>query len=118
MEIKIDEEQVQKALDEQATAGIKNAFEGYAIRSTIEKAIAESVIPSIVTSAMEQAASTIDVQELSQHLAQEIAKSVTRGVQGIIRETMIKIIMDIKKVPEYDKEARARAYAEITATIF
>jgi hypothetical protein len=118
MEIKIDELQVQEALDKQVTAGIKTAFEGYAVHSTIEKAISESVIPSIITIAMVQAASTIDINNLSQHLAQEIAKSVTRGVQGIIRETMIGIIMDIQKVPQYDANKRREAYAKIEASLF
>ena len=113
MEIKIDEVQVQEALDKQATAGIKSAFEGYAVRSTIEKAIAESVIPSMITTAIEGAASTIDIAALTQHLAEEIARSVTKGVQMVIRETMINIILDIKKIPEYDKEKRDRARADI-----
>ena len=113
MEIKIDELQVQEALDKQATAGIKNAFEGYAVRSVIEKAIAESIIPSIISSAIEQAASTIDIADLTQHLAAEIARSVTRGVQSIIRETMVSVILDIQKIPSYDEKKRSEARVKI-----
>ena len=118
MEIKIDEVQVQQALDEQATKGIKSAFEGYGIRSAIEKVIADSVVPAIITSAIEQAASSIDREQLAQHLAQEIARSVTRGTQAIIRETMVNIILDLKKIPDYERDKRDAARIEILHSIF
>lgn len=115
MEIKIDEQQVQEAMNKQATLGIKNAFEGYGVRSTIETAIAESVIPAIITEAITQAAATIDTAKLQNILAQEIARSVTSGVQHIIRETMINIILDIKKVPSYDDKKRSEERAKLEA---
>lgn len=113
MEIKIDEKQVQNVLNEQAEAGIKNAFSGYAVKSILEKAIADSVIPGIIVEAMEKSASSLDIDNLSKILAAEIARSVTRGVQLVIRETMINIILDIQKIPSYEDEKRVKARAII-----
>jgi hypothetical protein len=107
MKITIDEVQVQEILDEQAAKGIKAAFEGYAVRSTLEKAIADSVIPGIMTSAITKAASSIDIETLTQHLAEEMARSITKGVQLVIRETLVNVILDIKKIPDYEREKRA-----------
>jgi len=118
VEINIDEATVQAALDSQATAGIKAAFEGYSVRSTIEKAIAESVVPAMIANAIEKAASSIDIDNLQKHLAEEMARSVTRGVQAVIRDTMVEVILSIQKVPEYDKEARKAAKEKILATVF
>jgi len=118
MEIKIDEKQLQEALDGSATAGIKNAFGSYPIKSMLEKTIADSVLPTLITSAIEKATSTMDINVLSLKLGEEIAKSVTKGVKCIIQETMIGIIMDIRKIPQYDDEKRKRAKAEIETLIF
>jgi hypothetical protein len=118
VEIKIDEVQLQEVLNEQTTASVKSSFEGYGMRSAMEKAIADSVIPAIMTEAIVKAASQIDIDALIQALSEEMAKSVTKGVQAIVRDSMVEVIMSIKKVPEYDKEARARARAEIIASVF
>jgi len=117
MEIKIDEKQVQDALDIQATEGIKRAFEGYTIKSTIEKTIADSVIPSLISEAVINAANQIDISSLTNHLASEIARSVTRGVQSIIRETMINIILDLQHIPSYETEKRNNKRMEISAKL-
>jgi cobalamin-dependent methionine synthase I len=118
MEIRIDETELQKVLDEQATASVKSSFEGYGMRSAMEKAIADSVIPAIMTEAIVKAASSIDIDTLTQHLAEEMARSVTKGVQAIVQDSMIEIIMRINKVSEYDKDARSLARQEIINHVF
>lgn len=109
MDIKIDENAIRESLDSQATNAVKSAFEGYSVRKVIEETISKSVIPGIISRAIENAASTLDMDTLSRKLGEEIAKSVTKGVQHVIRDTLVEIILSIKKIPEYDKETRARA---------
>ena len=118
MEIKIDEQQIQDVLNEQAQTGVKYAFESYAIREVLQETIAKSVIPALMLDAITRAASTVDVGRLSQCVAEEITRSVTRGVQHVIQETMINVILDIKKVPSYDDEKRKSAREEILYTVF
>jgi len=118
MEIRIDEKQMQEVLGEQATKGIQNAFDSYSVRSIMEKVVADSVIPSIMTAAMEAAVKKIDIDDLSQKLAEQIARSTTAGAVNVIRETMVTILMDIRKVPQYDDDKRKRAREEILAAIF
>jgi len=118
MEIKIDELQVQEALDKQATASIKQAFEGYEIRSVMKDAIANSVIPALMTDAMVNAAAQIDVTKLAEKLAQEMTRAITKGVQAMVRDAMIEIIMRIKKIPEYDDKKREVARQEIIHEVF
>jgi len=113
MEIRIDESQIQSALNTQATAGIKKAFEGYGVRSAIEKVISDSVVPAIMTTAITSAAESIDIEVLTQHLAKQISISVTKGVQSILLETMVNIILDLRNIPEYEIEKREKERAEI-----
>lgn len=115
MEISFDPAIIQDVLNKQAEKGIKDAFEGYSVRAAMEKAIGDSVLPNIIASAMEQAASQVDTTKLVEVLSTEMAKSITIGVQHIVRDTMCNIIMDIRKVPTYDEKARATARAEILA---
>ena len=118
MEISIDEKVIQEALDSQATKGIQTAFEGYAMRNSIEKAVSESFLPTVLSSSLEKAASSIDIDVLTKHLSKEMARSITKGVQAVIQETMVNIIMDLKKIPSYDNEARESARMEILAKVF
>jgi cobalamin-dependent methionine synthase I len=118
MEIKIDEKELQKVLNEQTTSSVKASFEGYGMRSAMEKAIADSVIPAIMTEAIVAAASQIDIATLAQKLAEEMARSVTKGVQAIVQDSMVDLIMSIRKVPEYDDKKRSAARAEIIAKVF
>ena len=118
MEIKIDEQQIQDVMNAQATSGVKNAFEGYAIKSVLEEAIAKSVIPTLMLEAITKAANEIDIDNLIHALSVQMAKSITVGVQHVIQETMINVILDIKKVPTYDDDKRKAARAEIVNTIF
>ena len=118
MEIKIDEQQIQDVMNEQATSGVKNAFQGYAIKSILEETIAKSVIPSIMLDAITKAANTIDIDNLVNALSEQMAKSITKGVQHVIQETMINVILDIKKVPSYDDDKRKAARQEILHSVF
>lgn len=118
MDIKIDECQLQEVLNTQATASVKSSFEGYNMRSAMEKAIADSVIPAIMTEAIVKAASQIDIETLTQKLAEEMARSVTKGVQAIVQESMIDLILDIKKVSQYDDKKRADARQEVINSVF
>lgn len=118
MEIKIDESVIQKALNDQATKGLANAFGNYDIQRAIQSTISESVIPEIMTTAVVNAASQIDVSKLSQSIAEELTKAVIKGTQAIIRETMVTILLDIRKIPSYDNEKREKARLEISTKLF
>lgn len=118
MEIKIDEKELQTVLNEQTTASVKASFEGYGMRSAMEKAIADSVIPAIMTEAIVAAASQLDIAALTQKLAEEMARSVTKGVQAIVQDSMVDLILAIRKIPTYDDKKLAAARAEIIHSVF
>ena len=118
MNINIDEKQLQEALDKQATTGVRNAMEGYAIRSAIEKAVAEAVLPDLIRTSVVEAASQIDIARLTQCLAKEMSRSVVKGVQAVMQDTMIEVILKMRGIPDYEREKREKARAEIKATVF
>jgi hypothetical protein len=118
MEIKIDEVQVQKALNDQATLSIKTAFEGYQIKSAMEKTITDSVIPEIMTMSICSAVKQIDIEALTQSLAREMAIAVTKGVQAIVTDSMIEIIMRMRKIPDYDEKVRKVERDKIYNSVF
>jgi hypothetical protein len=118
MEIKIDEMMVQQVLDEQTQAGVKAAMGGYAIRSAIEKTVGESILPQLLGEAVVKAAEQIDIDNLTHHLAEEIARSTTKTVVTLIRDAMIEMILDMRKVASYDHKAREAEREKLTATLF
>lgn len=118
MEIRIDENVIQEALNDQATKGLANAFGNYGIRSAIQEVIANSVIPEIMATAVVDAASKIDTERLTQCVAEELTRAVIKGTQAIVRETMTTILLDIRKIPDYERDKREKARLEISTKLF
>lgn len=118
MEINIDEKEMQNVLNEQAVEGVKAVFKSYSIKSVLEKTISDSVLPALITEAIVNSVSHIDMDKLSQKLAEEIAKATTSAVQAVVQESMIEILVKLKGVPSYEPEKLARARAEIINTVF
>lgn len=118
MEINIDEKVLAEALDQQAVVGIKNAFESYQIKRVIEETIVKSVMPELITTAVCKAASLVDTERLTQCIAEEITRSVVKGVQGTIRTAMVNIMLDMRKIPEYERDKREAARLEILHSVF
>ena len=117
MEIKINQEEVQAALDNGTTTAIKNAFEGYSMRNAIEKVLAEAVLPDVMGTAIRGAVDLIDAKALQGALSAQMSRSITKSVQFMLQEATINMIMDLRKIPDYDKPRREIERAKIIAEL-
>lgn len=115
MEIKINQDEVQAALDNGTTAAIKNAFEGYSMRNAIEKVLAEAVLPDVMATAIRGAVSQIDIDELQGALSKQMSRSITKAVQTMLQDATINMLLDLRKIPDYDKPRREAERAKIIA---
>lgn len=115
MEIKIDTEEMQAAIDKSASSAIKSAFDSYSMRSAMEKVVTDSALPAVIGSAISSAIDQLDVQSLQKSVAEQMTRSITSGVQFMFRETTIDMLLMLRKVPDYDKERREEERAKIIA---
>lgn len=118
MELKIDETIIQSSLNDASSAAIANAMSSYQVRSAIEERVANAVLEGVLIDAIHDAISRIDIEKLTESLAAELARSVTSGAVHIIRESVIDIMLRLRKVPEYDSAKTAAARCEIEMRVF
>ena len=115
MEIKINEEMIQNTLNEKASEAVQSAMTGYAMRAALEKVVTESTLPQLMSSAIRDAADEIDLAVLRSAIAAQMTKTVVKSVNGLIRESLVNIICDLRKVPEYDRDKRNAERVKIIA---
>ena len=117
MEIKIDESMMQKTLDDTASQAVQNAMSGFVVRNALEKAVADSVLPGLLSQAIVDAADKIDIDALTEALAKQMSRSITKGVQLVVQDSMVSMILKLRGVPDYDKEKLALGRATILAEL-
>ena len=108
MDLRIDEQRVQEAMDANVSETIKNVVNGYRVRSAVEKAVSDSLLGEVLAVAVQNAVSAIDVQVLTRSLAEQMARSVTKATAHLVRTAMIEMILDLKKIPYYEQEKRQK----------
>jgi hypothetical protein len=113
MQIQFDDTQIQAALDKAASDALANAFGSYASKSAMEEVISKAVIPEIISKALNDAASRVNVEALTVALASQIARTITGAAVCLMRSAAVEMILDLRKVPQYDDDKRNRARAEV-----
>lgn len=113
MNINLDETMIQDSLNGAATKAIENAMGQYSVRHVIEERVASAVLEGVLAEALENSINQIDLGALTTALSKELARAVTAGAVSIIRESVVEILLSLRKIPSYDHEKTARARAEI-----
>lgn len=113
MQIQFDEKQIAAALDTAATVAITSAFSGYASASALRDIVSKSVLPEIMTKALTEAASRVDLEALTSSLATQIARTITSAAVMLIRDSTVEMILDLRKIPSYDDEKRNKARVQV-----
>lgn len=117
MEIKLDDTSVQDAINSQLGRAVGDALGGYDVKRAIEVRMTASIAHGIIGEAVDIALKGLDVNNLAAILGAQIARAVTGSTVRILTEGFIEILLNIKKIPEYDHEKRERARQEILADI-
>lgn len=117
MQINIDNEAVQSAIDSSVAKAIQQAVGGYNVTQAIGQKITDEVISGAIGAALSKALAEINTDDLVKSLTFQIQRTTTSAVCRLLSESMVELVMKIRGKNEYSagyKEARAIVAAEIT----
>lgn len=117
MEIKINENDLQEAINSRITKAIETALSGYGVQSAIEEKLTADITMGMIGDSLEAALKEIDTGALTNSISVEIQKAMVSAVTHIIYEGLASVMVDLRKIPSYDDKARKSAFTEILATI-
>ncbi len=115
MQIEISQEQVNAAINEKINEAIVKAVGSYSVTEAIGSAVSEAIASGAVGDAINQAVGKMDTGMLVNSIAAEMERAVASGVGNMIREGVVEMCVNMRGVPDYDKEARSQARSEVIA---
>jgi len=113
MNINFDEKIIESTLNQVANVAIANALNSHDVKRIIEEKINRVVVENILSDSLLKAVERIDIDNLVIHLSQELSKAITRATVHIIKESAVEILLNLKKIPDYERELKERVRAEI-----
>lgn len=117
LNVGVDMGKVGEALQAATTDAIAARMASYEVKQAIATVVAREVAEGAVARALEAAVAGLDVGALTTRLAEELSRAVTGGMVNVIREAMADLVVRIRGIPEYDREKRDRARAEVLALL-
>ena len=118
MEIKIDQEMINAAIQKNANEAIAKALTGWKVSEAIANIITDEAADGLIADSVREAVRGIDTKGLASVLAVELQKHVTSAVVAIVKEGFIEAVLNLRKVPTYDDKARAEARKKVEAQLF
>jgi len=116
MEIRINQTQIEEAINNAATKAIAESLGGYHVVRSIADVVSSEVAAGAIAEAIRQAVAQIDNAALVKALATEIQRATTRAVVGILHEGLVTVICRLRNIGDYstdDKAEREKILAEI-----
>jgi len=116
MEIKINNELLEKEMNACTEKAIKEAFNHYEVNKIVREKVAEEVIEKALASAISKAAKIVDIDKLAQTLAVEIAKHITSSTIFLLQEQTVEAIFKLQGRNSYDRDSsqqKARILARL-----
>jgi len=113
MEIRISQEQLDKAINENVEKAISNALSGYSVQAAIADKITNEVATGVIGDSLNRAISEMDTDKLTRAISEQIQKAMISTVNHILTEGLISTILELRKIPSYDDKKREQAAAEI-----
>lgn len=117
MNIEINQELLEKSVNEHITKAVGNALAGYNVREAIGQKISDAVASGAIGEAISKAVSSMDTNALTLALAEQIQRTMTGAVCNIVEEGVCGLLLKLRGVPEYDRENFAKEKAEIMASL-
>lgn len=117
MEIKINEQDLEAAINSKIQIAIGSALEGYGVRSAIEEKLTSDITYGLIGDALQNALEQMDTGNLTNVISIEIQRAMVSAVTHVIYEGLASILTDLRKIPSYDEKAREKARVEILAAI-
>lgn len=117
MEIKVDEEKVQEAVNEHINRAVGNAISAYSVQSAISEKIANEVTCGAISVSIEQALNNINTVVLTNAISEQIQRAMMSAVSHIIYDGLCDVLIKMRNIPSYESEKREKARIEIMALL-
>jgi len=104
MDIKIDAQQVEKAINEQVGKAIADALSGYDVRQAIAKSLSTEIAEGAIHQALKRATANLDLERLTATLASEIERAATASTVGLLQESFVSVVAKLRNISEYGDE--------------
>lgn len=117
MNIKINQELVDQAINQNINDAICKALKSYEIEKAITDRVSNSIASGVIAESVDKAITQMDADALTNALAEQIQRTAIASTVSIIRDGFVDTIMKLRGVSEYDEAKRAKARAEISAEL-
>lgn len=117
MNIKINQESVDRAINENINDAICNALKSYEIEKAIADRISDSIASGVIAKSVDKAITQMDSDALTNALAEQIQRTAIASTVTIMRSGFIDTVMKLRGISEYDEAKRTKARAEIGAEL-
>jgi len=108
MDITINESDLHAAVTSATENAVTGALKSYNIESAIRDRVVDSLLTDAIANTVADSLNNLDVESLQRALAAEISRTVVATTVTILREAAVGILLDMRKIPNYDDDRRKR----------
>lgn len=86
MKVELEQDVINKAIQDSATKAIADALKGFSVISAIADVVTEQVAHGAITEAIKNAVQNVDTDDLIKHLSKEMQAATTKAVVVLLQE--------------------------------
>lgn len=117
MQVNLDEEFITNAIDKHINKAVEEALGSYKVQSGVADVLQQSVVSGAIGEALKEAVAQLDQGKIVHVLAGQIVRSMTSAVVHIVNEGLVSIMLDLRKIPDYDREKRLAEHDKLIAML-
>ena len=106
MQINLDQDKINAAIDQTASKAVEDALKGFAIQQAIADVVSKEVATGAIAQAIRQAVQQMDTVKLTQHLSAELQRHTTRAVTHILQEGLLQAVCRLRGIGDYSENDR------------
>ena len=108
MEIKLDQQQMDKAVAENVTRAISNVLAGHQMQEAIGEMIAQELTSGIISKAILESFKLLDTSALTNNLAREIQRTATAATVSILQDSFVGVIARVRGYKEFENDYQSK----------
>jgi len=105
MDIKIDEEVIQKTVHEEATKAVARAISGWEVQKKLTDAFAAELGGEVIATAVSKAIENLNHDAMIKAMSETVERVVARGITAVVECAMISVVAKMRGVSEYNNPA-------------
>jgi len=104
MDIKLDEDRLEGAINEKIMEAVEKALGGYNVQEAIGDTVKNQIAYGVVNESVERAIGSLNIEGLTKSLAVEIEKATAAAVVTILMEGVVDIVCKIRGLKDFEKD--------------